>query len=103
MRGTVVSDRTYNQSNQWTRELVTDAGDDAKLRYTVRYDSIDYQSWARVEVWTDRGWQKVHEIAGAQLIGRDNVSYVSRTVSPDAFIDDLIELDIVVGVVLGLD
>lgn len=104
MRGKVVSDRTYNQSKQRTRELVTDAGEDAKLRYTVRYDSIEYQSSATVQLWTARAWQEVHKIPGSQLIGRTEVSYVSKTVPPDAFVDDLIELDLVVaGVVLGLD
>ena len=102
MRGTLISDRTYNQDSSWWREIILADGD-TQLRHTIRYNAYRFQSWARVEVWTELGWEQVHRIPGAVLAGWDRVSYTSKTVDEAVFEDDLFELDRVASLVLGLD
>ena len=102
MRGTLISERIYNQDSSWWREIVLADGS-TRLRYTVRYNAYRFQSWARVEVWTELGWEQVHRIPGAELAGWDRVSYTSETVDEAAFEDDLFELDRIASLVLGLD
>lgn len=102
MRGTLISERTYNQSDSWWREIIV-ANGDTRLRYTVRYNAYEFQSWGRIEVWTVLGWELVHQIPGVELEGWDHVSYASKTVDETAFEDDLLELDRVANLVLGLD
>ena len=110
MRGELVSDRTYNADQSWWREVIATDYRDAKasdgptnLRYTVRYNAYRFQSSAVVERWSGSSWEAVHRIAGEELEGYDRVSYVSRTCSSAVFDDDLLELDRVAGLVLGLD
>lgn len=110
MRGEIVSDRTYNHAQSWWREVVAvdyDGTDGANgrtnLRYTVRYNAYRFQSSGVVERWSGESWETVHRIAGEQLEGYDRVSYVSKACDPAIFDDDLMELDRVAGMVLGLD
>lgn len=110
MRGEIISDRTYNHAQSWFREIVavdydgTDAANGrTNLRYTVRYNAYRFQSSGVVERWSGASWETVHRIAGEQLEGYDRVGYVSKTCSPAVFDDDLLELDRVAGMVLGLD
>lgn len=112
VRGTIVSDRTFNHSQSWWREVVsveTEAGGrttaDARtnLRYTVRYNAYRFQSSAIVERWSGERWEAVHRIAGEELEGWDRLSYTSKTADPARFEDDLLELDRVAGTILGLD
>ena len=111
MRGTIVSDRTYNHSQSWWREVVAAdgrrdgaaVGEPTKLRYTVRYDAYRFQSSGLVERWSGSSWETVHRIAGEQLEGYDRLSHVSKHADPAHFEDDLLELDRVAGMVLGLD
>lgn len=56
-----------------------------------------------MERWSGESWETVHRIAGEQLEGYDRVSYVSKACDPAIFDDDLMELDRVAGMVLGLD
>ena len=91
MHGKIVSDRTYNQSQSWWREVVVqEAG--KRLRYEIRYNAYRDQSYGRVEVWDGLAWSKVHTLAGASLVGWDQGMYV-RQVSPGAFNTDLEELE----------
>ena len=110
MRGEIISDRTYNHAQSWFREIVavdydgTDAANGrTNLRYTVRYNAYRFQSSGVVERWSGSSWETVHRIAGEQLEGYDRVSYVSKACDPAVFDDDLLELDRVAGMVLGLD
>ncbi|QIN85467.1 hypothetical protein GBA63_22460 (plasmid) [Rubrobacter tropicus] len=110
MRGEIVSDRTYNAHQSWWREVIAIDHHDAagtngrtNLRYTVRYNAYRFQSSGVVERWSGSSWEAVHRIAGEQLQGYDRVSYVSETCDPAVFEDDLLELDRVAGMVLGLD
>ena len=116
VRGTIVSDRTYNHAQSWWREVVAvDANPDGdahpgasggartNLRYTVRYNAYRFQSSGVVERWCGSSWETVHRIAGEELEGYDRVSYVSKTCESAVFDDDLLELDRVAGMVLGLD
>ena len=107
MRGNIVSDRTYNHSQSWFRDILAVEGEVAggrtSLRYTVRYNAYRFQSSGRVERWSGEGWEEVHRIPGEELEGWDQTSYVSKTCDPAHFEDDLYELDRVAGMVLGLD
>ena len=112
MRGTIVSDRTYNHAQSWWREVVAvdseganeaNGGGRTNLRYTVRFNAYRFQSSAVVERWSGCSWEAVHRITGEELAGYDRVSYVSKACDPAVFDDDLLELDRVAGMVLGLD
>ena len=112
VRGKIVSDRTYNHAQSWWREVVAvdndaagaaDGGTRTNLRYTVRYNAYEFQSSGRVERWSGSSWEPVHQIPGEALDGWDRASYTSKTCDPAVFEADLLELDRVAGMVLGLD
>lgn len=85
----VISDRTWQGRQSWNRELIESVGAE-RLRYTVKVDAHDFQSYAKVEVWKDKEWSTVHRIPGQQLKVR--VSYVTPIVSPVVFDHDIAEL-----------
>ncbi len=108
VRGTIVSDRTYNHASSWWREVIAvdsepEGGAKMNLRYTVRYNAHRFQSSGVVERWSGTRWETVHRIPGEELEGWDRVPYVAKSADPADFEDDLLELDRVAGMVLGLD
>lgn len=96
---TVISDRTWLSQQSWHRERIVKTGA-YTIRYHVRCNAYDFQSYADAEVWRDNKWSQVHRIRGEQM--RTKAPYVRPDVTPDAFDEDLIELRRVAVAVLGV-
>lgn len=84
-----ISDRTWKGQQSWNRERIVIIGD-KRVRYTVKRDSYDFQSYGKAEVWNGEKWHTVHHIPGQEL--KNTVSYVGRDVLPTAFLEDMAEL-----------
>lgn len=55
---------------------LSDAGDNRTFRTTVKRDSYDFQSFARVEIWTaGQGWQEVVTLRGDHPVMAELPSY----------------------------
>ena len=86
---TVIDDRHYLSQQSWYRErIVTWNG--RRLRYEIRVNAYDFQSWGKVDVWRDDKWSRIHTLAGEQL--KTKASYVDRRVQIEAFDEDIAEL-----------
>jgi hypothetical protein len=91
-----VSDRTWQGHQSWNRELIVRSTDPTRmtrqLRYRVKCDAYDFQSYAVAEIWSsrDQEWKQVHRIPGQKMLSK--VSYVAPFCSPSSFDDDLKEL-----------
>lgn len=94
----VISDRVWNGSQSWYREVV-ETFRDHKLRLTVRCNAYDMQSYGRVERWDGTAWHEVHSIPGEQL--KSEISYVEKGVTADRFDNDMHELRRVAHAVLS--
>ena len=93
-----ISDRTWQGRQSWNREVIEKMGDD-RIRYRIKVDAYDFQSYGIAEVWRNEGWRQVHKIPGQQL--KTKVSYVVPNVKPYQFDLDLEELRMVTKGVLG--
>lgn len=63
-----------------------DASGDRKFRTTIKRDSYDFQSYARVELWTPTGWTEVVSLRGDHLVMADLPSYaVPEAQRPNAY------------------
>lgn len=95
-----ISDRTWQGQQSWNREVIeSEAGH--RLRLTVKVDSYDFQSYAKAERWDGMKWHEVHRIPGQEVKARTTVSYVARSVSPNAFTADIDELRRVAIAIVG--
>ena len=95
----VVSDRTWQGHQSWNRELIENISG-KRVRFTIKVDAYDFQSWAKAELWNGEKWNSVHHIPGQQVKAFGKVSYVSRTCAPSVFEPDINELRAVVKGVL---
>ena len=100
MKGEVISDRTWNGDQSWYREII-ESIDGTRLRFKVRVNAYDFQSYGKAQVWRDGKWHEVHTIPGQQLKSSKTVSYVDRHVRPNQFDDDIVELRRVAKAVIG--
>ncbi len=98
-KGMMISDRTWKGHQSWNREVIENVGG-RRIRFSIKVDSYDFQSWARAEVWNGDKWNVIHSIAGQEIKSFKKVSYVSRTCSPTVFDEDLKELRSVTNAVL---
>lgn len=94
-----VSDRTWKGQQSVNREVIEKWGE-RTLRFTIKVDSYDFQSYGKVEVWKDDAWSTVHKIPGQELKSFKKTSYVDRHVNIVAFKEDLDELRTVAMAVL---
>jgi hypothetical protein len=92
-----ISDRTWQGSQSWNRERIETLNAD-RLRYVVKCDAYDFQSYAHVSVWRADGWQEIARISGPLM--KTRVSYVDRNVTCLAFNADITELNRVARMVL---
>lgn len=83
-----ISDRTWRGQQSVNREVIETVGV-RRVRYTVRIDAYNFQSYARSEVWRDE-WVQIHRISGEQL--STSASYVDKNVAATAFDADIDEL-----------
>lgn len=98
MKTSVISDRVWNNHQSWYREVIERVGDN-KVRYTVRVNAYDFQSYAHAEAWLNGEWSKVHQIPGPEL--KTGISYVEKDVDPKRFDKVLAELRSVTKAVLA--
>lgn len=93
----VISDRVWAGRQSWEREVIESVGK-TRFRYHVKVDAYDFQSHAWAHVWMaddgtgTPGWKQIHRIPGQQLNTSKRISYVSQSVQPASFDDDLVEL-----------
>jgi hypothetical protein len=58
--------------------------DERKFRSTVKRDSYDFQSYAKVELWTPAGWTEVVSLRGDNAVMADLPSYAVPADKRDA-------------------
>lgn len=92
-----ISDRVWQGRQSWNREVLEAVGTD-RVRYTVRCDAYDFQSYATAEVWHADGWHEVHRIPGQAMCSK--ISYVARQCPAHVFDADLAELRMVARAIL---
>lgn len=102
MEEVTINDRTWLQDSGVHREVIEKAHG-KKIRYYVKVDSYQFQSYATAEVLDDTPkWNPLHRIPGATLCSSDNTSPHSPTAArPAAFEEDLDELRRVVAELLS--
>lgn len=78
---------TYSGDQSWYfREIFTQ--NEHKVRVSIRVNSYDFQSHARVEVWHGMAWSVIHSIPHANMVSNKKVSYVQKNVGVTPFMDD---------------
>lgn len=98
---TVISDRLWEDSGMWIRELIVAWRCKLgvlKLRFYVRDSPHTRESYASVAEWR-AGWIEVHRIAGARVVSRVH-ERDSDSVTVDQFTADVAELRRVARAVL---
>lgn len=88
---TLISERTWQGHQSWNREVIENIGG-KRLRFTIKVDAYDFQSWGKAELWNGERWNEIHHIPGQKLRCMRMVSYVSRTCDPALFEGDIKEL-----------
>ena len=96
---TVILDRTWLGRQSWYRERIVVRSQGRRVRYFIKSDAYDFQSYAKVSIWRDDEWQTIHQIPGERM--KTKASYVDPLVQPTAFDDDIAELRRVATAVTG--
>jgi hypothetical protein len=92
MEENIISERLYNQNQSWNYEQVVICQRDnerKKFKISIRRNSHDFQSFAKVYVYSLTG-SRWNEIVAAPISECKcfKVNYISKTVNKQVFLDD---------------
>jgi hypothetical protein len=86
MKMKTIIERVWKGSQSWNYQHVfTVPGTLHKLRVTVKRDSYDEQSWARIELWSGASWTLMQRLSGHEKIMKGLPSSVHDGVSAQSF------------------
>lgn len=85
---TVITDRTWKGQQSYYRERIVSRGG-RKLRFYLRCDAYEFQSFAHVSVWRDDKWSTIHDLTGEQM--KCGAAY-GRSITETSFDADIAEL-----------
>lgn len=90
-RTIIEAGNTYKGRQSWNyREIYTQGPH--KIRVSIKVDSYNFQSHAKVEVWHGAAWSIIHTIPYSNMASIKGVSYVDSICKVNAFAADRDEL-----------